>query len=779
MKYSILALIMTVIGYMAAPILKWPAFLWLLWGLGCIGIAVLGLIFHYSVPSWSIFIGILCLSAFYYCSWHETYVRDRFWNSHFDAMQVTVEGTAVTRVEYRPDGCRLTLQTAQASRSAPVGRLMVYYKGSLPEDYYGRRLRLTGKFKKLPEDTEVLPGFYETRWLTGRMTVTARPTLLHQPGLPGWYLWSEDCHRRLSEFGRENLKPDQFRLLNGMIFGEDLPDDFSGQKLKREFRRTGTIHLLTVSGLHVGFIILGLNFLFGLCRIPKCWRPLPLGLGIWFYIAMTGMEPPVLRSGIMLTIYISGRIIGAKDDPLNRLCLAGWILLLINPYNLFDPGFQLSFSATLGIVWIYPTLKRIFPTKISWLNPAWQVILLSVSAQLSFIPITVYYFQQISWGSPAVNLLIGLPAELAVVGGFIGELVGIILPELGKIILFTVAWNLELIQVVVSYFSTFSWMSAWCPVWPWPWVVGYYLGLLLLVDGLQPNLLSGRPQINPGTAWLVGLILLNGIVWAGLTYSINRNCLEVTLIDVGQGDAILLRGPHGGTVLIDAGDEGRGRGRVLPVLRRNGIDHLDLVLGTHGHRDHLGGMDEVLSEVSAPAVYLPSCADFKTVALRQFQIELHRLGIPLRKLKNGTRFRLDRTVWAEAFYSPEATSENDRSLILLIHYGKNKLLLTGDLSMKGEKMIIRKYGTRLRAGGMKVGHHGSNLASTTPFLTQVQPDFAVIMVGADNRFGHPGAKTLHRMKSLGIKVFRTDIHGLIHLQMFPDKTVLIPTKGGL
>jgi len=502
-------------------------------------------------------------------------------------------------------------------------------------------------------------------------------------------------------------------------------------------------------------------------HFPKSWRLIPLVLVSTLYIMMTGMEPPVLRAGLMLFCYLLGENLDAKDQPLNRLSFAALVLLVMRPNNLFEIGFQLSIMATLGIVVIYPALAECFSVKQKWLKPIWKGLLVSSAAQLAILPLLVNYFQQIAWSSPVVNLLLMIPAEIVVVGGLLGESLSLLLPWLGWFCLKIVDLTLNLIRLLVHLIGSQSWAAGFSPSWTWCWMLGYYLALVLLWEAWRPNLIS-RHVRDWGLALVVFLILLNLVVWLQLPHFLAEPALKITMLNVGQGDAIFVQAPDGARILIDGGDVGEGKAQVLPFLRKEGVERLDLVLGTHGHRDHLGGLSEVLVEIPTEKLLLPvPQTDDAQVFLRQ----LKRLRLKP-TFCSKMRFRFGNQVIAQIISLPEAEDENDRSLVLALTYGKNQILLTGDLTEKGEAILYKQYPEYRKLAILKVGHHGSQYSTTLPFLTQVRPKIALISVGKDNRYGHPGTETLKRLYSLGIPIYRTDRQGQIDLALYLDRIII-------
>jgi competence protein ComEC len=781
LQFSLAFLILAAGGILAAAFGVLAPLYWLLVGLAWLCLGVVFLVLNRRRIDWLLVLCFFSIGGFLFSLARQNYTDQLKLNRIFDHQEVVLEGTMIKRPAPAQSGSSFTLLVTPDRGHHPVGKITVYCPQMLDAGWYGRRLQVTGKFKALPVNRVFLPEFFERQRIAGTVSAAGNPGLLSKNGLPGPYLWANHLRELLRGVGDRFLKPGNADLLHGMVFGDKLGNEDEAAQLTNDFRRTGTIHLLSVSGLHIGFAVYFLTLLLGVLKVPKKWRILPLTLGIWLYIMMTGMESPVLRAGLMVLVFMIGELLEINDDNLNRLSLAALLLLLYDPYNLFEVGFQLSFTATLGVVWLYPLLKDYFKVKLkpAFLKPVWDGLMVSIGAQLMVLPILINYFQQISWISPLVNLFLIVPSEIVVVGGLVGEGIGIIFPWLGQVILTIVDWAITVVRLIVHCFGSQSWSASWMPRLPWPWVLGYYLGLLVLLDWLRPNLLTQKRKINYGTVLISALVILNLIVWTGFFYRLQRDYVEVDFLDVGQGDSIFIRTPDGSSALIDGGDLGRGKQRILPFLRENGIERLDLAFGTHGHRDHLGGLAEVLQEVPVNTLYLRSESDNFTV--RDFLRKLKKVKLKRKTAYDGMKFKLGGMVDGEVLEVPDFDheNENDRSLVLVIFYGKNKLILTGDLSFEGEKRLEQKYAPLLRGSVLKVGHHGSNFATGGPFLAEVRPKLAVISVGAGNKFGHPGNRTLNRFRSRGVPVYRTDLQGRISLRIYRDKLVVSTEKGGV
>ncbi|HEY8462851.1 MAG TPA: DNA internalization-related competence protein ComEC/Rec2 [Bacillota bacterium] len=748
------------------------AWLWGCWG---ILILILGSLWCYApvVTGWLILGCLVSLAGFNFSYWRDTYRSQLRYNGLFTGKLLTVEGRLTGRVEPIQRGVRFEL-VLKKYRNTPRGKLTIYTKGSVSDTWWGRELRVTGKLRPVRRNRQIWPDFYELRQISGIFIASQPPVLIDQP-LRRVVVrnWALQLKLKMTMVARRSMSKLNCQILQAMLFGNWLNEEGPAGTVVADLRRTGTIHLLSVSGLHVGLVVAGLNTLLSWFGMRRAGRIPIVFLGVGFYILMTGMEAPVLRSGVMLFLYILAGLFKTKDGPLNRLTLSALIMLLAKPYYLFEIGFQLSFGATAGVVGIYPALKEYFPVKNPIFKPLVQTLLISVAAQLMMLPLLIYYFAQISWVAPLANLLLAIPASVVVVAGLAGELLGLLLPGVARLILAGVDRVISFSLQVNGFCSRLPWAVSVVPRWPWPWIPGYYLGLGLLVSGLRPNLLTGRRCFNYGSLVLMGLLALNLLVWSSFYSKTQGGYLEVAFIDVGQGDAVFLRTPDHYTVLVDGGDEGQGRRRVVPYLRQRGISRLDQVFGSHGHQDHLGGLDEVLQQIPAGILFLPETPQPATSQLLR---KVRRLKIKKRLASHGLKLRWGRYVSARVFKLPEASDENDRSTVLLVGYGKYRLLLTGDLSREGEEILIEKYPQLLKATVLKAGHHGSNSATTWRWLSQVKPRVTVISAGAGNRFGHPGKRTLNRLRSLGTAVYRTDRQGTIAVRIYPDRILVIPEQ---
>lgn len=777
LPHNVYALLAISIGIISAALLEIAPLFWLLAGLVTIAAGIILRLYNRKI-GYLILLGFLLGGGFWFSMSRSNYLRQIIHNQSFHNQEVCVEGTVIWRPKPSRNGYWFVMELKKPGPDRmghPWGRVMVFIKDLPSDDWYGRKLSITGRFQVFEGKTTGFPDYLEINALTGSISVTGPPQFQTGYGLPPPFIWADRIRQQLTRFGWTVLEPRNARLLHGIIFGDPFGD--GDEQFLINLQRTSTIHLLSVSGMHVGFVAVTLSFLLGLLRIPKGWRIGPLIVGVWFYIMMTGMDPPALRAGIMLMIILIGNILRARDIPLNRLSLAAIILLSITPFNLFDVSFQLTFTATFGVSCLYPLIGEYFPIKQKYLGLLWKTFLVSFSAQLMIAPFLIHYFQMFSWIAPLANIILLIPGEVLVIGGLVGEAIGNIQPWLGGMILVLINHLLNLIRAIINWLGAFPWAASWASPWPWPWFFGYYLGLALLLDALRPNLLNQKKRRFKTGPVLIGfLLLINLSVWGFYLVQLRENYLQVVFLDVGQGDAILVRSLNGKYALVDGGDEGRGKRAILPYFRKNGVLQLERVFLTHYHKDHWGGLSEVLDRVPVGSLLLPP--ENQTADCLRFQERIGSAKVSRRTVCPGMVFNMGEEARLEVLEVPELESENNRSLVLIVVFGKIRLLLTGDLSFKGEELLLKKYPHRLRAALLKVGHHGSNYSSGLSFLSQVKPGLAMISVGGKNRFGHPGLKTVNRLRSLGVKVFRTDDQGIIECRIYKDRILVRTTKDG-
>ncbi len=550
-------------------------------------------------------------------------------------------------------------------------------------------------------------------------------------------------------------------LLRGLILADRSEITY---ETRTDFINSGVVHVLAVSGLHVGFIAFIFLILFG--RLNIYLRLILTSVGILCFMFLTGIPASVFRATVMAIVIIVTQLSNRSTNLFNSLALAALIILLISPGDLFNPGFQLSFSAVLSIAVIYPIFqkriqnKKILNKPVSYLALFFAVTL---SAQLGTLPLTMYYFGKASIIAIVANLLvipmIGIIISIGIVTIVFGSFSltfthyfavsnEILIWLLFKITHFT--GNLSFSFLKVNQFNQYDIF------------IFYFFLIFAIVFFNKFHKLSAK-------IILITLTILNIYLFANLNKKelLPDGELSVLMIDVGQGDAILIKFPQGTTALIDAGDASQyfdnGNRVIAPLLNYLDIPKIDYGFVTHLDNDHVGGFYSLIKLNLIKHIYkqavdttLPNDKKFEKY-LKANNLHVTYYNKNLIKIDNTSLYILNNLNDSKRL----KFSNNNSSGVFKVEYGKNKLLFTGDIEKPAEKYFIAKYGGFLNVDVLKVAHHGSETSSSQAFLENTSPNEGLISVGIDNRFNHPSEEVIKRLKENNVKVIRTDKRGAI------------------
>jgi competence protein ComEC len=558
-------------------------------------------------------------------------------------------------------------------------------------------------------------------------------------------------------------------LLRGMLLGDkhSIPSEVAAR-----FRATGLAHALVISGLHVGLVALFFFTAFRLLRLPPAPAYLATTAVLVLYAFVTDLQAPVVRSCVMAATVMIGRAVGRRGEVTNSLGLAALVILSLWPTSLLTLSFQLSFGATLAIVSLHGPLRRCLPR--AWADEErfvgrWIVspACVSLAAQLGTGPLIAWHFQQFAPVSLPANLVVVPLLGLSVGLGLLAVLAGSIWLPAG--LPFDGA-NYLVLRALIETVDAF----AHVPPLTTPRPDTLFLGCAALATILAAKI----PGSRRARAALIVLLLM----WANLSLwprLLAPPQLEVVFLDVGQGDSAFLRFPDGGTMIIDAGTRSRrfdfGERVVVPFLRHRGVRRVDVVVASHPHSDHIGGLVYLLEEIEV-GHYVDSGQRYDTWTANRIHELIAQKGIVYHRVKAGDSLAglggaggivLHPTadfVTADGL-SPRGL--NNGSLALRLDYGGTRILFTGDIEEEAEP-AMQAWGQRLRAEVLKAAHHGSRTSSGPAFLDAVDPRLVVVSVGAFNKFGHPAPEVLARLTSRGTTVLRTDGCGAVTLRITAD-----------
>ncbi|WP_438433271.1 ComEC/Rec2 family competence protein [Gorillibacterium sp. sgz500922] len=715
--------------------------------------------------------------------------------------EVTLEGDAPLKVREK---LRVTvrLQSLEEQRTAAGWRR-------------GDTLRLTGELLR-PEPARNFGGFDYRAYLRRQhihyqLSAKGAAGVERLPASPSISLVTlertlDRVRSTLSAKLAGSFPDDQSGYMNGLVLG--ITDGIDPEQYDR-FSGLGLTHLLAISGMHVAVFIGALLWIFRRLRMPRETAIILILLLLPLYVLLTGAAPSIVRAGLMAALGLFATLRGRTKEALRLIGLAALAMLVWNPYYVLDVGFQLSFLVTAGLVLGVTPLSRLLPIRRKKLNAALSVALM---AQLVSFPLTVYYFNQISFLSLAANLLLVSVVSFVVTpGGTLAMLAALVHPGTAKLL----AWPVVVLNRVtfglVEGLNAVPGMKLVYPTPPVWWIPLYYAcgGLLLsaalrakesrqlrrtgirLPDPPGPLPLGSRfgaVRQRNAAACLLAVLLVSGCTPPDARQT---GIGTVSFLDVGQGDSILIRTPGNRILLVDGGGTVRfrkpgeewkersdpyevGKKLLVPLLKKRGIGKIDTLIVSHLDEDHIGGLQAVVEEITVHRILFNGTLKKSESVEKLFRTALGK-QIPVEEALSGSRYRPDGETEL-MFLNPTAPSgdlvrapdQNGQSLVFTLDMLGRRFLFPGDAGEETERAILNAYAEL--AGGrpvdvLKVGHHGSRTSTTAAWLAYWQPEYAVISAGKNNSYGHPSPDTLTRLAAAEARVFRTDEDGEIRMKV--------------
>jgi competence protein ComEC len=681
---------------------------------------------------------------------------------------------------------------------------------------YGERIRFQTKLK-LPRNFRN-PGAFDYRAYLADNGIAALGSAKAEnvellTGFMGsrWQYWRSRVHGSIIEKVHELWPPRQAALIDAMVIGEEA---FIDRDTRTDFQRSGTYHILVVSGMNVSILAFVIFWTLRRLRIGDVPATFLTILFCVAYALLTEVGAPVWRATLMCAIYLGTRLLYRDRSVVNALGAAALGLLVFDPRQLFTASFQMTFVCVLIVAAIgLPIRERTtqlyrralahwdadeygarLPAQVAqfradlrmiagrlahFLGKRWSLSLvrgtasvmlaafdlLLVSAVMQMglaLPMAYYFHRATTIGLPA-NVAVVPLTELLMPAAVLAIALGYVAVMLAKIPVLLTTVALEAITGTVRGLGSLR-LSDLRVATPSALMIAAAAFVLVLAMVLVRRRAA---LAATGLAALLAASLV--LAFVPPRPQMHAGLLEVTSIDVGEGDSTLLVMPQGRTLLIDAGGPiggvssqlDFGEDVVSPYLWWRGISHLDAVAITHGHSDHIGGMGAILKNFRPKELWVGVLPPSR--ALESLLAEARGLGIKVVRHWEGDRFDLGGANFAVLFPPPDwATAsepKNNDSLVLRVSYKDSSVLLEGDAEKAVEKRVAALH--RPKADLLKVGHHGSNTSTTPEILSAVRPRFAVISVGFGTSFGFPRREVLARLAESGVRVYRTDLDGAV------------------
>ncbi|MDD5037849.1 MAG: DNA internalization-related competence protein ComEC/Rec2 [Dehalococcoidales bacterium] len=703
----------------------------------------------------------------------------RFYNDHGI---VEIRGLLDSDPELRDQTARLRLSAREINLDGKwrkISGTALLTVPRYPAYSYGDVVRIKGRLETPPQ----LDDFDYTGYLArqGIYSTMFYPEIDILDGGQGFkpLVWVYSLRNRLSQTLAEVLPEPQASLAQGIVLGirGNIP-----ATVNDDFIRTGTAHLLAVSGINLSIVagmLPGLGiWLFGKRHYIYIWLALS---AIWLYALLTGMQPPVLRAVIMASLFLTAELLGRQRNAIIALLLAAAIMVGISPQVLWDASFQMSFMAMAGLIFIFPPIqtlgRKVVSARlskdgvaVSMANFVIDSFSVSLGAVLAVWPLVAYYFGIISWAGPAATFFAMVPVPGIIITGTLAGVMGIIYLPLGQAIAWLAWLFLSYTLLVVRVFTAIP--SVEQASIDAKLILIYYSVLALVIwlasnrkklANLIPeavNFISGLPK-----KWVTPPLLALAVLVSAAAATMPDDDLHINFLNVGQGDAILIqRGSQ--QVLIDGGPSPQAialeLSRKMPFWDRT----IDLIVSTHPHADHIMGLVEVLNRYRVNQV-LYIDLEYDSPLYNEWLSLIEEKNIKYTLARGGEQITLGGVV-IDVLSNPMLPLSDtepdidDINVILRLEMGKVSFLLTADITEEAEFELI-KHRAGLDSTVLKVAHHGANTATSPEFLAVVNPTVAVISVGKDNTFGHPGDEVISRLtEKLGEgHIYRTDENGTI------------------
>ena len=603
------------------------------------------------------------------------------------------------------------------------------------------------------------------------------------------------------------MKKEDAAILKGLLLGDttEIADE-----IQENFRISSISHILAVSGMHVTYVIIGIKMLFE-SHLGKRKTKFIIIIFLILYTFITGFSPSIVRASVMGILLVGAEILHRKNDIWNSIAISLLLILFYNPFLIMNVGLQFSYLGTIGIIvfhknilkllkdiktknkkWKYQYNKKI----IKFINKVKEVLAVSISAQLTILPVMIYHFNLLGIYFFITNLLVSIIIGPIIMLGAIAIFFSIFLFPITQIL----GVILEILiksLIVISNFSKIPFSKIYVATPKIYDIILYFILIFLfnLLYTLYHSKELNRTQMRARN--LIALIrykvfmnrgkykkIIFILVFIIIFISITPKKLNIHFVDVGQGDCTFIVTPRKQTILIDGGGSTSkeydvGKNTLLPYVLDRGYTKLDYIFISHFDQDHVAGILTILEELKVETVIIPKQEE-NTENYQKFLELIKEKRIKVNIVKKGDRVNIEKNVYFDVLWpEKEQIKENvinNNATVMKMYYGNFSILFTGDIEEKAEEKILKVYEGKerlLNANILKVAHHGSKTSTTEKFLKWVNPKAALIGVGKNNLFKHPSEKTIENLRKHNVTIYRTDENGEITITIDKNGEFLI------
>lgn len=721
-----------------------------------------------------------------------------------DKINVKVVGIIVSNKqpkEYK-DVYKLKVLSVNNSRKYKNTYLYLKVEKKFNKIEFGDKIEVQGEYV-IPEKQRNYGGFDYSKYLKalkiyGTINVN-KVEIKYKNQINPILIISNNISIKIKQNIQNIVKKDIADIFQGLLLGDTSKID---EELQENFRISNISHILAVSGMHISYIILGVNLLLKKA-VGKRNTRIVIIIVLILYMFITGFSPSIVRSGIMGILVTFSGLIYRKNDIWNSMAISLLIILIYNPYLIMNIGLQFSYLGTIGIIVFHNNVFRFLKSikirnrKIKYkisrkliitIGKIKEILAVTLSAQIIILPIMFYHFNIFNPYFFISNILVSLIIGPIIIIGFICIIISFFNIQISKVISIIVTFGIEVLKFI-SNISNLPFAKIYVQTPSVVAIVIYYI--LIIVCNYLYSIFNSRNltitqlrmrnllalvkyKFNQNKKYYIKIICIVTIMI--LVVNFIPKGLKIHFADVGQGDCTFIETPNRKTILIDGGGSlskefDVGKSTLLPYILDRGYTKIDYIFISHFDQDHVGGLLTILKELKVGQVVISKQKE-NSENYQKFLKIVKDKKINVKQVKIGDKVKINKDIYFDILWPEEEQITdnilNNNAIVMKLHYFNFSMLFTGDIEQIAEEKIIEKYKgkeKKLKSDIIKIAHHGSKTSSIENFLKLVKPKVALIGVGKNNKFGHPNEEVLGRLKHLKCEIYMTDLNGEISIEV--------------